>query len=133
MYSSVFLAASTGGSGCRFAAMYLLTVSPAGTPGTFTTDYVMPADAGPNDATWVGSEVHADVHRITWEAPGGVNQVWVGTDGGVSRSIRGGARGTYAATSVGMAVSEPGFLANHPLSPGPPDDPGRTWRRESLG
>jgi hypothetical protein len=100
------------------AALYLLTVAPTG-GGRFATDYVMPADAGPNDPTWVGSEVHADVHRITWEAPGGVNQVWIGSDGGVSRSLRGGARGTYAAISSGMAVSEPGFLANHPTSPGP--------------
>jgi hypothetical protein len=101
------------------AALYLLTVSPAGAPGTFQTDYVMPADGGPNDATWVGSEVHADVHRITWEQPGGVNQVWIGCDGGISRSLRGGARSTYAASSSGMSVSEPGFLANHPTSPGP--------------
>ena len=101
------------------AALYLLTVAPAGAPGAFATDYVMPADAGPNDATWVGSEVHADVHRITWEAPGGVNQVWIGCDGGVFRSLRGGAEGTYAASSSSMAVSEPGFLANHPTSPGP--------------
>jgi hypothetical protein len=102
------------------AAMYLLTVSPVvAAPGTFATDYVMPADAGPSDPTWNGSEVHADVHRITWEAPGGVNQVWVGSDGGVHRSVRGGAPGTFVASSTGMAVSEPGFVANHPTSPGP--------------
>lgn len=103
------------------AAMYLLTVAAGGAPGTFQTNYAMPADAGSGDATWVGSELHADVHRIVWEAPppGGVNQVWVGTDGGVSRSLRAGARGTYVSTSAGMAVSEPGFIANHPLSPGP--------------
>ena len=112
--------AATAPSPSFAAAMYLLTVAPAGAPGTFSTDYVMPADAGPNDATWVGSEVHADVHRIVWEVSvAGVDQVWVGTDGGVSRSLRSGARGTYAATSAGMSVSEPGFLANHPLSPGP--------------
>ena len=110
--------AATAPSPSFAAALYLLTVAPAGA-GTFATDYVMPADGGPNDATWVGSEVHADVHRITWEAPGGVNQVWVGCDGGVFRSLRGGARGTYAASSSGMAVSEPGFVANHPTSPGP--------------
>lgn len=101
------------------AAMYLLTVSPGLAPGTFTTDYVLPADAGPSDATWNGSEVHADVHRIHWELAAGVSQVWVGSDGGVSRSARGGLRGSFATVSSGMAVSEPGFLANHPLSPGP--------------
>ncbi len=102
------------------AAMYLLTVAPGVAPGTFTTDYAMPADAGPNDATWNGSEVHADVHRIRWDVTlGGVAQVWVGSDGGVSRSVRGGVRGSFTAVSTGMAVSEPGFLANHPLSPGP--------------
>ncbi|MBM3679455.1 MAG: hypothetical protein FJW96_16510, partial [Actinobacteria bacterium] len=111
--------AATAPSASFAAAMYLLTVAPAGPPGTFATDYAMPADAGPNDPTWVGSEVHADVHRIVWEAPAGVNQVWVGCDGGVYRSLRGGALGSYAATSSGMAVSEPGFLANHPVSPGP--------------
>lgn len=110
-----------GVAGTAFAAaLYLLTVSPVGGTGTFTTDYAMPADAGPADPTWNGSEVHADVHRITWDAPGGgPGQVWVTTDGGVSRSGRGGVRGTFAASSSGMAVAEPGFLANHPLSPGP--------------
>ena len=81
--------------------MYLLTVAPAGAPGHIRHRLRMPADAGPNDPTWVGSEVHADVHRITWETPGGVSHVWVGCDGGVFRSIRAGARGTYAAELVG--------------------------------
>lgn len=102
------------------AALYLLTVTPVvGVPGTFATNYAMPV-VEPSDPTWNGSEVHADVHRIVWEAPGGgLSQVWVGCDGGVSRSGRGGVRGTFAASSSGMVVSEPGFLANHPLSPGP--------------
>ena len=80
----------------------------------------MPADAGPNDATWVGSEVHADVHRITWETPGGVSHVWVGCDGGVFRSIRAGrardVRGQLVGNGGGWSL---GFLANHPISPGP--------------
>jgi hypothetical protein len=52
------------------AALYLLTMSPVvDAPGTFATAYAMPADAGPADATWNGSEVHADVHRIIWDGP----------------------------------------------------------------
>jgi hypothetical protein len=105
------------GGGSNAAALYQLTVSAAGAG--FATNYKMPADAGPRDATWVGSEVHADVHRIIWETPGASSHVWIGSDGGVSRSTRGGVLGSYLAVSSGMAVSEPGFVANHPTSPGP--------------
>ena len=104
------------GSGSWAAALFRLTVSPALPPGSFATDY----SAGDAlDPTWVGSEVHADVHAIRWLRPAAGGQVWIGCDGGVFASASDGARGTYHARTSGMAVAEPGFVANSPRSPGP--------------
>ena len=98
------------------AAMYRLVVAPAGPPGAFASSYVG-GDA--TDPTWNGSEVHADVHCITWfVTAAGPQHVWVGCDGGAFRSVAGGALGTFASRATGMAVTEPGFVATHPTSPG---------------
>ena len=105
--------------GAWAAALYQLTVTPTpgGAPGTFTSNYVAGESADP---AWVGSEVHADVHAITWlRTPGGPQHVWVGCDGGVFRSEQDGVIGSFEARSAGMSVAEPGFVANNPLSPGP--------------
>jgi hypothetical protein len=108
----------TGGAanGAFAAALYQLTIAPAGAPGNFASNYV----AGESlDPTWVGSEVHPDVHAITWLLAGGASHVWVGCDGGVFRSAAGGALGSFHARTSGMSVAEPGFVAGSPVSPGP--------------
>ncbi|WP_460458413.1 hypothetical protein [Angustibacter peucedani] len=100
------------------AALYTVTVSATGAPppaAPFQTSYVA-GDA--NDPTWVGSEVHADVHAVVRQTVGAATHVWVGCDGGPFRSTRGGVLGTFVARGNGMVVTEPGFLANHPTSPG---------------
>ncbi len=100
------------------AALYLLTVAPSGAPAPappFTSTYV---GGEASDPTWIGSEVHADVHTVVWQTVGAAAHVWVGCDGGAFRSTRGGALGTFVARATGMVVTEPGFLATHPTSPG---------------
>jgi hypothetical protein len=106
--------------GSNAAALYRMRVGAApvvvGGEARWRTDYV-----GGNafDDRWVGAEVHADVHRIRWLAVGATTQVVLGCDGGVFRSTAAGEPGTFVSRATGMAVSEAGFVANHPTSDGP--------------
>lgn len=73
------------------------------------------------DSTWVGAEVHPDVHRLRWVRPAALpapGQVFVCCDGGVWRSTNDAAGLSFASRATGLAVTEPGFLACHPLSDG---------------
>jgi len=73
----------------------------------------------PRDATFIGSDVHADIHALCWIAgSAGTPQLWVGCDGGVYRSLRNGDRYTFSARNNGLAVVEPGYVACHPTSDG---------------
>lgn len=72
----------------------------------------------PRDATFIGSDVHADVHALCWIPGTGTPQVWVGCDGGVYRSLSNGDRYTFSARNNGLAVVEPGYVACHPTSDG---------------
>lgn len=72
----------------------------------------------PRDATFIGSDVHADVHAICWVAGGGTPQMWIGCDGGVYRSLDNGERYSFRARNNGLAVVEPGYVACHPTSDG---------------
>ncbi len=95
------------------AALYRLTVG--GAAPAYNSDYLAGEAA---DATWVGAEIHADVHRALWRQVGGVSTVWVCCDGGIFRSIAGANPGSFASRATGLAVTEPGFIANHPVSDG---------------
>lgn len=70
------------------------------------------------DGTFIGSDVHPDVHALCWMPGAGTPQLWVGCDGGVFRSLRNGDRYTFSARNNGLAVVEPGFVACHPTSDG---------------
>src|SRR5690606_37894154 len=70
------------------------------------------------DGTFIGSDVHADVHALCWLPGGGTPQLWVGCDGGVFRSLANGDRHTFGARNNGLAVVEPGYVACHPTSDG---------------
>jgi hypothetical protein len=75
-----------------------------------------PGGDGADRAGLVGNTVHADVHTIRVVGPGGGEQVWVGCDGGVYVSDRGGRVNTFASRVTGLAALEPGFVAPHPTS-----------------
>lgn len=72
--------------------------------------------------TMIGEGTHADVHILrvgpSPSGPGGKRAVWTGTDGGVFRSDADGDPGTFVARNDGLAVLQPGFVANHPTNPG---------------
>ena len=95
------------------ACLYRLTVG--GAAPAYNTDY---AGGEANDARWVGAGVHADVHQIRWRRVGAADHVWVCCDGGIFRSTGAAAPGSFVSRSTGLAVTEPGFLANHPITEG---------------
>jgi hypothetical protein len=96
---SLFKGTITGGPG---AYLFPFNSANAATPWT--------------DPTWVGSNVHSDVHVLTY----GLNSagtahdptnVWVGCDGGLYQSTSSGGAGTYNPRNLGMAVTEFSYLA----------------------
>lgn len=95
------------------AAMYRLNIGAAAP--AYTSGYVGGEAADP---TWAGAEVHADVHQVRWLQVGGASHVWVCCDGGIFRSTAGANPGSFVSRATGLAVTEPGFIANHPLSDG---------------
>jgi len=72
--------------------------------------------------TLIGEGTHADVHvlRVGGVSPtdGTKRVVWAGTDGGLFRSDADGDPGTFTNRNDGLAVLQPGWIANHPTNPG---------------
>jgi hypothetical protein len=101
------------------AALYRFSLRlPAPAPaGQWTTTYT-----GGNqfDRSWVGAEVHADVHRIRWVRPAAAaaGEVLVCCDGGIWRSTADGAPLSFSSRAAGLGVTEPTYLASHPTQPG---------------
>lgn len=75
-----------------------------------------PGGDGADQPGLVGNTVHPDVHTITITGSAAARQVWVGCDGGVFVSTRGGRVNTFASRAVGLAALEVGFVATHPTS-----------------
>ena len=72
--------------------------------------------------TMIGEGTHSDVHvlRVGPPPPSDATKhtVWTGTDGGIFRSDADGDAGTFVNRNDGVAVLQPGFIANHPTNPG---------------
>ena len=72
--------------------------------------------------TSIGEGVHADVHvlRVGPASPSDATKhtFWVGCDGGLLRSDSDGDLGTFTNRNDGLAVLQPGYVANHPTNPG---------------
>jgi hypothetical protein len=99
------------------AALFRLTV-PAATPpasGNWVTDYGGRQGADP---TWIGREVHPDVHRVRWFRSGTSVHVYVCNDGGLYHSASGGDPDTFISRNTGMSITETVYLAQHPVSEG---------------
>jgi hypothetical protein len=85
-------------------------------------------DAPGADPSWVGAGAHADVHAIEFSAD--ASTVWVGCDGGIFQAqvvtpppatgARGPARNTavgpWRACNDGLAITQPVYLAQTPVS-----------------
>ncbi|MEZ5833850.1 MAG: hypothetical protein R3D05_21990 [Dongiaceae bacterium] len=98
------------------ASLFRLTVTPDGSDFTCNFDDSLQDNPGVDDKTYIGNNVHADVHTIRY-ASGGAH-VWVGCDGGAYRSTQNGDSYTYVARNNGLAVIEAGYVANHPTCDG---------------
>lgn len=88
-----------------------------GAPGAYVFPFNSSNASAPwNDPTWVGANVHSDVHTIVYglNVAGTAhdpNNVWVGSDGGLYQSNSGGGAGTYVSRNLGMAVTEFSYMA----------------------
>lgn len=102
------------------ASLFKCTVQdPGGSPHLNYTPANDPSAATPDgtagaDATFIGRGVHADVHGIRFAQRGAATDLWVTCDGGVYRSMVGGANHTWQSRNNGLGVLEPGYLACHP-------------------
>jgi hypothetical protein len=86
--------------------------------GKLAIDFNTANQASPaKDATYVGGNVHADVHLLRFLSVGADVHLWVGCDGGVFRSRLGGEANTFLPCNTGLATTECGYVANHPTNP----------------
>jgi len=96
-------------------AVYMGTIT--GSPGSYVFPFNAANTSAPyNDPTWVGANVHSDVHSITFgmNAAGTAHDptnVWIGSDGGMFNSTASGAAGTFQARNIGLAITEFSYLA----------------------
>jgi hypothetical protein len=88
-----------------------------GSPGTFTFPF-NPANTSTPwlDSTWVGANVHSDVHAIMYglNTAGSAHDptnVWVGSDGGVFQSTTSGSAGSFQSRNIGLAITQFAYLA----------------------
>ncbi|MCK0126064.1 hypothetical protein MWU76_16860 [Gelidibacter sp. F2691] len=93
------------------ANMHKLTISGTHAANNYSTDFDTEKNlSAETDPTYFGDKAHADVHAIR---PVG-SEVWIGCDGGVFVDRGAG----MVSLNYGLAISEPGFLACHPTTPG---------------
>jgi hypothetical protein len=75
------------------------------------------ADVDPGSAsmkaTAIGEDVHADVHTIEF-TPGNSNQLWVGCDGGVFKSLNPADAAAFSACNIGLSTLTMNRLGVHP-------------------
>src|SRR5215472_4063979 len=72
------------------------------------------------DPTWIGTGVHPDGHAIVFatnaDGTHDATNVWVGCDGGVFQSTQSGAKGSFQARNLGLAVTQINYVAQHPAA-----------------
>ncbi|HET6159920.1 MAG TPA: hypothetical protein VFE34_16360 [Dongiaceae bacterium] len=98
------------------AALFRLTITADGGDFTCNFDQTLQDYPSNDDKTYIGNNVHSDVHTVRFAAGG--SHVWVGCDGGAYRSTQKGDSYTYIARNNGLAVIEAGYVANHPTCDG---------------
>lgn len=112
----------TGTEWCASLWVFDVTAVPSLVPSPGVSRVKAPGAAvNPGDGALqpglVGNNLHGDIHTLVWTgAPGAPRQLWCGNDGGVFVSAQGGRVNTFLSRVTGLAVLEPGFVANHPSS-----------------
>lgn len=96
-------------------AVFKGTIS--GGPGSFVFPFNAANTSNPRlDPTWVGANVHSDVHAIAYGlnasgTAGDPSDVWVGSAGGLFHSASGGAAGSFQPQNLGLAITQFAYLA----------------------
>jgi hypothetical protein len=99
------------------ASLYRGSVTGTAAADNFSFGFQIANVATPNtDGTFVGDGVHSDVHVVRVSDDGAT--VLVGCDGGVFASTSRGSPLSFSARNTGLAVTECGFVASHPVHPG---------------
>ena len=113
------------------AAVFRGQVTAGTTAGTWTFGFLPASNTAPaTDPSWVGGGAHADVHAIEFSGPAATSTVWLGCDGGIfqaavvtpppATAARGVARNTavgpWQAVNDGLAITQPNYLAQTPVS-----------------
>ena len=102
------------------ASLYLASVT-APAAGRWRFGFAAVA-AGANPTTddaYIGHGVHADIHAARFVTVGARNELWIGCDGGVFRSLRGNddnrvVKHSFIARNNGLTTLECGYVATHP-------------------
>ncbi len=100
------------------ASLFRLTISGTAAADNFSCNFVNAnqSQPGQDSNTFIGNNVHADVHTLRYcGAPDG-SQLWVGCDGGVYRSLISGNPYSFRPRNKGLAVLESGYVAGHPTN-----------------
>lgn len=113
------------------AALFRGQVTAGATAGTWTFGFLPANNTAPaTDPSWVGSGAHPDVHAIEFSGAAATSTVWLGCDGGIFQCSvitpppAAGARGVASNTAVGpwqalndgLAITQPNYLAQTPVS-----------------
>jgi hypothetical protein len=113
------------------AALFRGQVTAGAAAGTWTFGFLPANNAAPAaDPSWVGGGAHADVHAIEFSGPAATPTAWLGCDGGIfqcpvvtpppAAGARGVARNTavgpWQAVNDGLAITQPNYLAQTPVS-----------------
>ena len=100
------------------ASMFRLTVTGTAAADDFSCNFDPANQTRPgfDTNTFIGANVHADVHALRFAGLPAGSQLWVGCDGGVYRSNEGGENYSFRPRNKGLAVTETGYVANHPTN-----------------
>lgn len=102
------------------ASLFRLTITGTAAANNFSCNFNQDNQDFPglDAATYIGNNVHADVHAIRYAGAPSGQHMWIGCDGGAYRSIQGGGAYTFIPRNNGLSVIEPGFVAGSPQNDG---------------
>ncbi len=106
------------------ASLYIASVTaPAAGSWRYGFAAIAPGADPTADDSFIGSGVHADVHIARFVTVGTRNELWIGCDGGIFRSLRGNddnrlVKRSFIARNTGLATLQCGYLATSPAADG---------------